>query len=278
MLLKLKTRRRIYVAASLFLASFSTQAELTSYNSNGIDLVYSSVSDVTWTKDANLLGSMIDSRGFNTVVNEIIASSPTITNTPNQFSPTGVYALSSADFSETKAGHATWFGAMAFTNYLNSINYGGTANWRLPFIATTTFGSDQPTNGVNAGDEFHELFYRELHHVEPNPWDQYIPPQPTAYFDNEQFNDAYWTSTENGYDWPVFGIFNGPQSAFIFVTELAAQGITFKNFLYSTPTDSIGNFVWAVSPGQAAVVPEPDSLVMLLAGFGLIGITIRRSN
>jgi hypothetical protein len=273
----LKIKNRVYVSALLLLASLSAHAELVSYNSNGVGLVYSSVSDVTWTKDANLLGSMIDSRGFNTVVNEIIAASPIITNTPNQFSLTGDYALSSADFSETKAGHATWFGAMAFTSYLNSINYGGTANWHLPFIATTTFGYDQPTNGVNAGDEYHELFYRELHHVEGSPWEPYIPPQPTAYFDNEELKDAYWTSTENGYDWPAFGVFNGPQSAFIFVAELAAQGITLKNFLISTPTDSIGNYVWAVSPGRIAVVPEPDSLMMLFAGLGLLAIAKRRT-
>lgn len=86
MFFKFNVSNRIYFAASLLLASLNAHAELTSYNPNGVDLVYSSVSDVTWTKDANLLGSMIASRGFDTVVNEIIAASPIITNTPNGYS------------------------------------------------------------------------------------------------------------------------------------------------------------------------------------------------
>jgi hypothetical protein len=276
MLTKIKITSHAYVSALLLLASVSAHAELVSYNTNGAGLVYSSVSNVTWTKDANLLGSMIGSRGFETVVNDIIAASPAITNTPNQFSPTGIYTLSHSDFSETKAGQATWFGAMAFVSYLNSIHYGASTEWRLPSIATTGFGYHQSTNGVNAGDEFHELFYAELHQEQPSLGVPYTAPQHTAYFDNEQLSDTYWTGTENTYDWPISTIIDGPQSAFVFIAELAAQGISFKDFMLSTPTDSFGNFVWAISPGQIAAVPEPESLTMLFAGLGILGFASRR--
>ena len=37
------------LASALLFASFNTQAALTSYNPNGVELVYSSISDVTWT-------------------------------------------------------------------------------------------------------------------------------------------------------------------------------------------------------------------------------------
>ena len=128
------------LAASLALASFTSQtaqATLINYTNDGKELVYSTVSDVTWTKDANLLGALFASQGFNTVVNAIIAASPTISNLPNPISPTGIYTLSASDFNSS--GGVTWFGAMGYVNYLNSINYGGSSQWRLPSWSNTTY-------------------------------------------------------------------------------------------------------------------------------------------
>lgn len=109
-----------FIAVTLALSAFSLSAHatLTSYTVNGTDLVYSSVSDVTWTKDANLLSTWIgtssdnDSNGTLDIIDAIIAASPTISNTPNFYDGyTGTYSLSSSDFSSD--GKVSWFGAMA---------------------------------------------------------------------------------------------------------------------------------------------------------------------
>lgn len=239
------------IAASVALSAFSlnAQAALTSYTSGGKDVVYSSVSNVTWTKDANLLGSMITSQGFSTVVNNILSISPAITNTPNFFSPTGTYTLTSSDFSSN--GQVTWFGAMAFVKYLNSTNYGSSNQWRLPNVANTAIGYNTATNGATAGDELVELFYSELGgSVARN-----IPN--TATFDNEQAN-LYWSGTEYA---------GGPESVWFFDNSFGIQSYRGKNNLY---------YAWAVSPGQIATSSTPSAVpvpaVAWLFGSGLVGL------
>ncbi len=116
-------------AVSLLLgtASFNAHAALiSSIGAGDVGLVYSSVSNVTWTQDANLLGTMIGNQGYNTVVNAIIAASPVITDTPNLYDGNdGSYNISAADFSNSSLGRTNWFGGLAFANYLSSISYGG---------------------------------------------------------------------------------------------------------------------------------------------------------
>ncbi|MBF4991885.1 PEP-CTERM sorting domain-containing protein [Methylophilus sp. QUAN] len=252
------------ISGLIALNSLCAQATLTSYSSNGVDLVYSSVSDVTWTKDGNLLGSMIASQGFDTVVNAIIASSPTITNTPNGYISyndhsfyrlNSIYTVTESDFVDP-TGLTTWWGAMAFANYLNSINYGGSSQWRLPtaaYIGNDAYNTN--TNGVIEGDELTELFYHEL------KGEPYYSVPDTITFDNE--TAIFWTGTELAADVLPFGRYQ----AWAFINLYGFQFDKFKD---------ASSHAWVVSSGQIAAVPEPDSLVMLLAGFGLLGIAIRR--
>ena len=139
----------IVITLALTVFSHHAQAALSSYSVNGKDLVYSSESNVTWTKDGNLLGSLFASQGFNTVVNAILAANTSSSDN-----------LSIDDFSSN--GMATWFGAMAYVNYLNSIHYAGNNQWRLPTFSTQTAGFNTPSNGTVAGNELSELFYQEL--------------------------------------------------------------------------------------------------------------------
>ncbi|MFJ5445969.1 DUF1566 domain-containing protein [Methylobacillus methanolivorans] len=225
------------LASALLFASLNVHAELTSYNPNGVELVYSSISDVTWTKDANLLASLISSQGHSTIVDAIIAVTPTITNTPNVNSPLGIYTLSAADFSEN--GRTSWWGALGFVNYLNSVSYGGSDQWRLPTVATSS-------------DEFPELFFQELGGTAWRP----IPN--TATFDNEQ-SYTYWSGAEYSSVPSVF--------AWVFGNHNGFQG-------YGLKEDQ--RYAWVVTSGLVAAVPEADIYAMLLVGLGLLGAVMRR--
>lgn len=246
---------RPLVASIMLLATTQVQAALTSYTSNGVDVVYSSVSDVTWTKDANLLGTFFATQGFSTVVNNILAVSPTISNTPNGYSPTGTYTLNSFDFRSN--GLVSWFGAMAFINYLNSINYGGSTQWRLPTIAIQTrdFDYNPVGNGSIAGDEYSELYYQELGSKGYRGANGNVQPdygiKNTATFDNEQSN-SYWSGTES--------VFNANR-AWEFNNEYGYQGPGERN---------LHLYAWAVSPGQISAVPAPPAA--WLFGSGLLGV------
>lgn len=239
------------IVATLALCSLSLNAHatLTSYTANGKDLVYSSVSDVTWTKDGNLLGTLFADQGFNAVVNAIVAASPTISNTPNFLSPTGTYTVSASDFSTN--GQTTWFGALAYVNYLNSINYAGSHQWYLPTVSNSTLGFNTTINGTAKGDELVELFYNELNGTAGNN----IPNTPT--FDNEEVF-SYWSGTEYA---PL------PYHAFYLVTEDGFLDYDSKDLLL---------YAWAVKPGQVATVFEPESVAMLLAGLGCVAGAVRR--
>lgn len=232
------------LASALLFSSFNVHAELTSYNPNGVDLVYSSISDVTWTKNANLFKTLYDAD--NTLISKIAAVAPSY-NDPAY----GLQTIDAGDFN-TGNGRVTWWGALAFVDYLNSITYGGSDQWRLPTVVNTRTGYSTPTNGVAAGDELPELFYQELEGTAVNP----IPNTDT--FDNEQ-SYYYWSGTEyapNSVSAWIFGTLNGYQG-----------GSNGKHFQYHA---------WAVSPGQVAAVPEADTAAMLLAGLGILGTVMRR--
>lgn len=79
-----------------------------------------------------------------TLINSIIsASGGVIHDTPNPYDPSGTYTLSSNDFNTTN-GTMTWWGAMAWVNYLNARNYGGSTQWALPTIVDNSSSSGFP--------------------------------------------------------------------------------------------------------------------------------------
>jgi hypothetical protein len=214
------------------LTALNAQAALTSYYAVGnIPVVYSSVSNVTWTQDANLFKTMYDAD--NSLISQIAGVTPSY-NDPGF----GLQTIDAGDFN-TGNGRLTWWGGLAFTNYLNSINYGGSSQWRLPSAGAN------PQPGFNAGSELGQLFYSELGGTEFNS----IPNTPT--FNNEQ-SYAYWLATEYAPD-PIgawgFDTFNGYQYDLSKVNQV---------------------YAWAVSPGQVAAVPEPG--ILWLMGSGLLGL------
>jgi hypothetical protein len=252
----------------LTVMSLSTQANaaLVSYTSEDTELIYSSISNVSWTKDANLLSTMINNSGYNTVVDAILTA-----NTGTTFGSTP-YTLSNADFSNV--GETSWWGAMAFVHYLNTINYAGSDEWRLPTVTDigndgcnwslggTDCGYSSATNGTTPNDEFAELYYKELG-LEP-----FGGVHSSGYGIGSPFNNVqsfYWTGTE-----PI----TNPNDAFIFFATYGDQSTYMKN--------STVWYAWAVTPGSIipvdvpTAVPEPATSGLLLAGLCFICAALRK--
>ena len=223
-------------------AAFNANAALTGpyLGVGNVGLVYSSVSNVTWTQDANLFKTMYDAD--NSLISQITGVTPSY-NDPSW----GVQTIDAGDF-QISTGRMSWWGGLAFTHYLNSINYGGSNQWRLPSAG------DNPCNGcrnplygfINPGSELGQLFYSELGGTENNN----IPNTPI--FNNEQ-SYAYWLLTTNA---------QGPISAWSFSTSEGSH----LRYNYK----DIQLYAWAVSPGQVAAVPVPGAVWLM--GSALIGL------
>jgi hypothetical protein len=267
--------RVIFTAITLlisFMISAKADAALVSYSSDSVDLVYSSISDVTWTKNANLLQSMIAGSDFDTVVNSIIVANA---STPIGSLP---YTLTESDFSSD--GATSWYGAMAFVNYLNNINYGGASNWRLPTVIDIgndgcnlsgdgDCGYNTVTNGTIPGYEMAELYYSELG-SEPFCGDRCSG--------NYGINSPLFTNTE-GFYWSGTEVGIRPDDAFIFFASYGFQQDSPKYNGYAFWK------AWAVSPGSiipvdvppVTSVPEPRSAWLFLGGALLLFAAQRRS-
>lgn len=230
----------------LGVAAFNAHASLTSYVGAGnVDLVYSSVSDVTWTQDANLFMTLYDADY--TLVDKIISGIP---NGNEPFGLTyndpgwGMRTVGQGDF--TSNGLLTWWGAKAFIRYLNIINYGDSNQWRLP-TSNAILGYNK-----TAGNELGQLFYSEL----GGATGRAIPNTPT--FDNEQAY-PYLSGTEYAPNLLL---------AWGLDTYDGNQTVYGKNDYF---------FVWAVSSGQVAAVPMPSAV--WLFGMGLMGLLgLKRRN
>lgn len=230
--------KTLLAVSLLSLTTFTAQAVLTSNGNGG---VYSSLGNVTWTVDANLLGTMeANPASSATIIADIIAANGgVIHDTPNFYDGyTGTYHLTAADFGAN--GLTNWFGAQAFVGYLSSVNYGNSSQWALP-----SAGSN-PQVGLNQiTSQLGNLFYNELGGTAGSA----IPAN--ANFINEQNND-YWSATEDasysGGAW-LFDAFFGNQYGFGKNVQL---------------------YVWAVSPGNVSAVPVPGAV--WLFGTGLVGL------
>lgn len=253
-----KNNKAAFISVVVFgLFSSYSHAALTNYTSAGSEVVYSSAGGISWTKDANLLGSMFNSQGFSTVVNAIIGSY------------SGSYALTVGDFESD--GAATWVGANAFIGYLNSVSYAGTNQWRLPAIIDTgSTGCNYSNNGTDCGynvdtstGEMAKLYFDELGGQAVNDTQGNYQPDvdgipDTAFFDNE-VQDIYWSSLQSA----------TPGGAWIFATD---DGVQMDGFSKTSHT-----YVWAVTSAlTVTAVPEADSVAMLMAGLGLLGLMARR--
>ena len=200
---------------------------------NGGGLIYDSTQNITWTQDANLLGTLetnaiITSGSDSGLIQQIINANSGVVTGPSNSS----WTLSANDFGS--GGLVDWYGAQAFVGYLNSKIYDGSTQWSLPI--TPNYGAC-----TNCGNQLPNLF-NELGGVAGSP-------MPSGPFNNVQV--GYWSNATNGdFDY-----------AYNFQTNGTLRAYSASN---------LANYAWAVSPGDLAPVPIPGAIWLfgsVLVGF-----------
>ncbi len=246
--MKLVNKTCLSLALAFGISHGAVAALITYTGSGGKGLVYSSVSNITWTQDANLFDTLANSYagGYSAFVSAVIDSVPEgrIYDTPNYLDTpnnSGYHSLSVNDFNYVNYGLNNWYGSKAFAIYLNSVSYGGSNQWRLPVIGSSPLGS-----------ELSQLLYNEIDITGIS-----LPNIPI--FNNFQ-GYSYWTGTEYE-SFPAF--------AFNFITLTNGHDLNLKN---------LNNNTWVVSEGYISPVPEPESWVLMLSGLLGIASVLRRKN
>jgi len=226
----------------------AAQAGLMSYTVNGAALVFDDdlgASGTTWTADANLFKTQYDgyTGSYSDLVAEITYFVPTITHTGTVLfsSPQTMIA---SDFSPSD-GRMTWFGAMAWAEWLGIIGYGGASDWRLWEVPSPPCIGNGCTNS-----ELGHLYYVEGNLAAGSMIT--TSPQLTAVFTNLQ-NSSYWSGTESAANL---------SNALSFNAGNGFQGTVRKNNLQHG---------WAVRPGQVADAPLPDTALLMALGLAGIG-------
>lgn len=231
----------VWVSFSFLLSitiSNPTTASLT-LTDNGLG-VYDNLLNVTWTQDANLLNTLESTDGYTTLIDNIIAASGVIQDTPNSLD-NGLHTLSAADFSS--GGLVDWWGAQAFVHYLNAQNYAGSSQWSLPTSDANNPGYVAP-GYKDTNNQMGELFYTELNGTggDNMPLGPFINLQ--DYVKNPYGYAHYWSNTEST---------ENPSQAWSFNTAIGIQGGAMDKDTF--------NYVWAVSANEVTTAfPIPASI------------------
>ncbi|MBS4050890.1 MAG: hypothetical protein KGZ69_06770 [Methylomonas sp.] len=268
---------------------FSLNSQAALYD-RGNGLVYDDVLNATWSKDTNLLKTLANASGnsINYLQQIITASNGKVYDGYNG----GDHTLTLNDFGVHPNGNVvsmTWWGAHGFIDYLNSTNYQGYNNWRLPSLSPingTNFNTNSSYNGAtdagyNITSPTSELSY--MWHINLHLPDSYLP--------NGQLNPA-WTNTTgyflnfadaanaNASDSFTFG---GNQK---FWTELVPNPNAKPSMFYifygaqtiNESESSPGVGAWIVRSGDVAPVPVPGAIWLFSSGLlGVLGLKRRNA-
>ena len=222
-------RNKVFLIAFGFL--FTSGASQAALYDRGSGLIYDADLNITWMQNANLAST-------------------------NSFSLVGINANGSMD----------WNTANNWITALNTSNYLGYQDWRLPtmLIPDATCGGGYDGYSLNcSGSELGHLFYQELGNKAPyntsGVFQSDYGLKHTSPFANLEAN-SYWTSTEWGQNSAV---------AYRFDFNYGGVDETGKNFSFP--------LAWAVRDGDVtSPVPEPETYALMLAGLGMMGFMVRR--
>ncbi|WP_295437778.1 DUF1566 domain-containing protein [uncultured Thiodictyon sp.] len=246
------------LAGALLLGGGAAQATLVNYTAGGVNLVYDQDRNLTWAADANLFQTQYTAD--NTTVSKIIAAVPTV---PDSYY--GPHTVVAGDF-VTNSGVMNWWGAMAWTQWLGSIGYGGASDWRLPATLQPDATCDSQFNAGGGfplqgngysctGSDLGHLFYAE---GLLNPGQSIAASAALNQHFTTMQSSSYWTGTE---------LAPGLGRAWYFSTGDGLQDYGGgKDYQY---------YGWAVRPGQVADVPLPATGLLMALGLLALGATRR---
>jgi hypothetical protein len=273
------------VIASAFLLPVAANATLSSV-AGGIG-VYDSVTNLTWTSDANLFmtqatnytngscGAAGSTSCFNAFVSVVIAASGgVIHDTANSYDTppnSGTYFLSAADFSTATSGPLTWFGALAWVHYLNAINYGGSNQWALPTTVDNNASSGYPDGASGdpalSSSQMAQLFYGGLGQSAGVPIATAHNASFSLFSNFQAF--ALWSATEYS---PFPQLYS---NSWTFGPASGSQASNFKVNRYGALAESPGQLGSTSSVSSASDAPLPLWALAAL-GAGMVGVASRR--
>ena len=172
-------------------------------------------------------------------------------------------------------GRMNWVTALSWIDGMNTSNYRGYNDWRLPKIplpnaanlncATYDGSSDCGYNIANKNNEIAFLFYGSLGNISNFDSKGNYRNRPAVstgpFFNTDQ--RRYWLGTPLP---PVFG----PHQAFTFAFDSGLKEWDDKFDPY------YATFAWALRNGDVSPVPEPLTAILMI--FGLFAITGRLHN
>jgi hypothetical protein len=251
--------RFLLIALTLLMSgiAFNSNATVLSSNDGGLG-VYDSNTNLTWTSDANLLTRLPTLNNLNSIITQEANIIRQMSGNTHNLSLTDFEFVSPSNSAAGLTGRTSWWGAIAFVGYLNSIDYGNSTHWALP----TGGNANQP---IAQQEQF---FFNDLGHT------YLVGANLNPLFRDIQFNGVYWsgtlTSTNNN-------VQNNPWAYTYHTGGSVWQGGSDPVVAY--------NFVWAVSTGNLVVppvvnpqsLPEPGVILLMLTSLCLLGI-IRRGN
>lgn len=233
--------------------------DLDGNSANGFEAYYDTVLNITWLGNANLAASNTFGLAYN----------KNLGNHPDDRSGWTYEEVIHPN------GRIAYGAALHWLDAMNSSNYLGYSDWRLPtvkpingtnfqYIRATTGTTDLGFNISSAQSEMAHLYHVTLGNVSRLTPDRGVPAQMWGLMNHGPFSNLqsfiYWSGSEyapnSGGNW-TFSFFDGDQTGF-FKRHNTGVGSAFNAFVVRSGD--------VVSP-----VPEPQTIALALAGLAVAG-------